>query len=191
MIADWRRGANGVVYLCNVEQEKLPPEFVGQRNGVTELAWSPDGQFFATAGLDGKVRIWDVRSKQELAVFDGHQGPLIRSLDWHPRQDRLVSCDQSGVALVWSWDGKQVRQDGSLKAQSDFQIRNICWSPDGSQIAVAERRQSFQGPIGIIRIIDAETFEPLDEFDASGFSSISWEQNSQGKSLMAIVTETR
>ena len=141
MIADWHRAVtNGVVYLCNVAQEELPPEFVGHRNGVSQLAWSPDGQCFATGGLDGAVRIWDVRSKQELAVFDGHKSPVIVSLAWHPRQDRLISCDQGGVALVWSWDGKQVRQDGSLKAQADFQIRNACWSPDGSQIAVAERQ---------------------------------------------------
>jgi WD40 repeat protein len=150
------RGANGVVYLCNVAQEETQPDFVVQQNGISQLAWSPDGQCFATDGIDGKVRIWDVRSKQELAVFDGHQGFLIQSLDWHPRQDRLVSCDQSGVALIWSWDGKHPRQERRLDPYGDdFKIRKICWSPDGSQIAVAEIQNGFRSVNSFIRIIDA------------------------------------
>lgn len=180
------RTLDGRVYLCDAEQEELRPIFVGHRNGVRQLAWSPDGHCFATGEFGGTVRIWDVRSEQELGVFDGHESSAIRFLDWHPQQDRLVSCDDSGDALVWSWDGTQSRQIRRLEPHSsDFQIKDICWSPDGSQIAIAERKGWRQGA-GLIRIIDADTFDTLDEFGGDGTDSISWEQNSGGNSLLAV-----
>jgi hypothetical protein len=44
-------------------------------NKVVALACSPDGKRLLTGHTDGKVRLWDVASRQELRALTGHQGP--------------------------------------------------------------------------------------------------------------------
>lgn len=94
--------------VTDVEQRVQTPsgrQTVRQGMPIYGVVWSPDGRFFATAGLDLLVRIWRIGADGapvEVARLEGHES-AISALAW--QGDRLVSGDLGGHILVWSLDG--------------------------------------------------------------------------------------
>ena len=43
----------------------------GHGNGVQSVAFSPDGRTLASAGADGLIKLWEMRSSKELATLNG------------------------------------------------------------------------------------------------------------------------
>jgi WD40 repeat protein len=48
--------------------------FTGHTDGVTSVAFSPDGKTLASGGKDRAVRLWEVATGKETAIFKGHKG---------------------------------------------------------------------------------------------------------------------
>lgn len=78
----------------------------GHTAGVAAVAFSPNGAALASAGLDGKVCIWDISNGLLQHVFIG-SGSIL-SLAW--AQDGLLLC---GV------------EDGSIAAITVSTVRGI------------------------------------------------------------------
>ena len=66
---------SGPIYLIDSEQGELRRSFPGHGFGTMALAWHPDGATLASAGQDGKVRLWDVISGEQT-------GELAGGADW-------------------------------------------------------------------------------------------------------------
>ena len=45
--------------------------FQGHRAGIYALAFSPNGQYLASAGEDRRIRIWDIAQGTSLKEFKG------------------------------------------------------------------------------------------------------------------------
>ncbi|KAI9069597.1 WD40 repeat-like protein [Trametes sanguinea] len=60
----------------------------GHDRGITSVAFSPGGSYLATAGLDGKVCVWDVSATRLLYSFEG-ESPVL-SIVWLPPADNLI-----------------------------------------------------------------------------------------------------
>jgi WD40 repeat protein len=94
--------------VTDVEQQVQTPSgrrTVRQEMPIYGVAWSPDGRYFATGGLDRLVRIWRIQPEgapTEAARLEGHES-AISALIW--RGDHLVSGDLGGHIRIWRLDG--------------------------------------------------------------------------------------
>ncbi|KAL7279761.1 hypothetical protein ACG7TL_006168 [Trametes sanguinea] len=62
----------------------------GHDRGVTSVSFSPEGRYLATAGLDGRICVWDVPATRLLYCFEG-DSPVL-SLSWMPPTEGLILC---------------------------------------------------------------------------------------------------
>jgi WD40 repeat protein/tRNA A-37 threonylcarbamoyl transferase component Bud32 len=81
----------------------------GFRVGALKLAFSPDGRQLASAGIDGKIKLWDAATERELRVLTGHPEAVL-SVAFSADGTRLVSASRKHIVKVWdAATGKELR----------------------------------------------------------------------------------
>jgi WD40 repeat protein len=109
-------------------------------------AFSSDGSRILTASADGKIRIWNAGSHEQLAAF-GEVSGLNRAV-LSPDGARVVAAYSDGTARIWdTHTGKLV---GALTAPGGWGLTDAAFSPNGELIATA-------GADGLARLWDART----------------------------------
>jgi WD40 repeat protein len=73
----------------------------GDTGSVLSVAWSPDGQTIAAGSFEGFIKLWNVRTRRELASLRGHVNMLM-ALQFSSDGRHLVSGSGDGTWRVWS-----------------------------------------------------------------------------------------
>ncbi|HJZ57369.1 MAG TPA: serine/threonine-protein kinase, partial [Gemmataceae bacterium] len=81
--------------LCKVE-----PLVLQDSTEVYGVVFSPDGERIASAGKDGKVKIWNSRTGQIIQEFPTHETAAC-SVAFHPEGRHLASAGADGLVKVW------------------------------------------------------------------------------------------
>ena len=70
---------------------------------ITDCQFSPDGQVFATCGIDGLVNVWDTKTGK-LIVELNHpiEEAEINTVRFHPKQPWLLAPKDSN-ACIWDY----------------------------------------------------------------------------------------
>lgn len=104
--------------------------FQGHQGAITALAYSPDGRFVVSGGLDGSLHLWDVTSGRELRVLMGHVGS-VTDVAWSPDGRSLASGGEDHTVRIWdAVRGLQLRQ---LSGHPET-LQRVAFLPDGRQI---------------------------------------------------------
>jgi len=90
------------LHVYETAGNQLVAELGAWEPGIWSVAFSPDDTRVACACSDGTVRLWDIRSRQELIALRGHQG-AARAVAFSADGNRLYSV--GGDLVVREWDG--------------------------------------------------------------------------------------
>jgi WD40 repeat protein len=76
------------------------PGFGGPGMTTATIAISADGRTLAAGSSDRSVRLWDLRTGQELGAYTGHQSSVL-SVAFAPDNQTVISGSNDTTALVW------------------------------------------------------------------------------------------
>jgi WD40 repeat protein len=119
------------------------------------VAFSPDSQRLASAGLDKMVRLWDVTTGQEVLTLRGH-ADLVGRVLFSPDGQRLASASADGMVRVWDASpfGESADRRILTVCEDGGAIYGLTFSPDSRRLASA-------GSDNAVKIRDAETGREL------------------------------
>ncbi len=106
------------------------PSKVAPALGITDLAWSPDGRFLASAFEDQVINIWDLSNNVPTQPLVIHHIGRAPALAWSPTNDELASAwgdDEHRQILIWdTHTGSLIR---TLEDDTN-RFKWVLWSPD-------------------------------------------------------------
>jgi WD40 repeat protein len=105
--------------------------YTGHAQAVFTLAWSPDGEWIASAGADGTVRVWHPTTGFTRFTYRGHAQQVL-SLSWSPTGTWIASGDADNTVQVW--DATTGSRLFVYRGHSAT-VNAVAWSPDGKRIA--------------------------------------------------------
>lgn len=115
--------------LCHAEIRAVAP----QSGPVRAVAFSPDGQFLATAGNDPVVRIWKAANGQLAHSLSGH-GDWVSSLAFSPDGTMIASASKDKTIRLWDTSDGRERK---VLTGHKLPVNAIAFSPDGETLASA------------------------------------------------------
>jgi WD40 repeat protein/serine/threonine protein kinase len=105
----------------------------GHGNGVTGVAYSPDGRRLASASVDQTVKVWEAATGKEMLTLKGHTG-AVASVAYSPDGRCLASAGWDRTVRVW--DAATGQELLKLQGHTDG-VTGVAYSPDGRCLASA------------------------------------------------------
>jgi len=134
-------------------KQSVSREYKGHRQKVHTVGWNNDGKKLASGSVDQTARIWNVErssSHRDCIELKGHSDS-VDQLCWDPTHSEYLAT-ASADKTVRIWDSRAGKSTHVI--QTSGENINICWSPDGKQIAVGNKED-------LISFIDTRTYKIL------------------------------
>ncbi|OMJ95589.1 hypothetical protein SteCoe_1010 [Stentor coeruleus] len=107
----------------------------GHQQLITQVLFSPDGHFIASASNDKSVKLWEGFTGQYLASFRSHVGAVYQ-ISWSADSRMIASASKDSTVKIWGMKKKGLLAD--LPGHAD-QVFALDWSPDGRKMASGGR----------------------------------------------------
>jgi len=107
--------------------QRRPGRQIRKAAAVSDLAFSPDGQWLATASEDGAIRLWSVKTGTLASRLDGHSGPV-----------RAVAFSPDGLFIATAGSEETRLWNGTLfRVVTPGPARGVAFSPDARLLVTA------------------------------------------------------
>lgn len=159
-------GVDGDLVVWDRETQRTLFTIKAHDNWIIDIDWSPNGQWIASTGSRGLVKIWDADTGLEHKTLDAHSDYV--GACWSPDSAQLCTSSNDGKAFIWD-----VATGTRIRDLTDQATMSIDWSPDGNQLAIALRD-------GAIKIweLSAENESILVESAGEEFKGMDWSPDS-------------
>ncbi|PHN07773.1 caspase family protein, partial [Flavilitoribacter nigricans] len=97
-------------------------------NGVTSVAFSPNGQFILTGSRDDTAILWDLEG-QIIKTFEGYSN-IVTSVAFSPNGQFILTGSWNGTAILWDLEGQKIK---SFEGHSN-EVTSVAFSPNGQFI---------------------------------------------------------
>ncbi|MDH4096375.1 MAG: hypothetical protein OEV81_16500, partial [Betaproteobacteria bacterium] len=138
------QGALLVSLIANLELKSL---FVGHKDDVRAVAFSPDGQTIASGSFDNTVILWNLQGQMLHRPLQGHEDGIMR-VAFSPDGRLLASASTDGTVRLWDV------KSGALVARLDHPEEVYGVAIDGSGKILAA-----SGKGGRIRLWNIESID--------------------------------
>src|SRR5258708_5408766 len=115
--------------------------FTGHLASVNALAWSPDGNFIASASDDTFVQVFELPTGTRRIIYKGHTEE-VAAVAWSPNGHFIASAGQDQTVQVWNADsgGAPVL---TYKGHTD-RVNGVSWSRDSHLLVSGSDDKSVQ-----------------------------------------------
>ena len=113
---------------------------------ITDVAFSPQGRYLASVGLDRTAKVWDVEAGTQLLDIDIFLNYVL-TVDWSPDGGQFATAGYDGRAIVW--DRATGQEVARFEGHQRGAVLSLDYSPDGTHIVTSGRD-------GSVRAWDAE-----------------------------------
>lgn len=163
------------VTLWDAASGQLLRHLRGHKDRVSDIRFSPDGQYFVTAGLDRKLLVWDRHSGEIVEELIGHPGQ-VNTLAIHPNCLLLASSGFYEQSIrLWSLS-RQINAH-FINAESGSSFTCMVDDPVRGQILAATSR-------GEIRIFEKESFRMVRVIQTGDYDFRSMDLSPDGSMLV-------
>ena len=149
----------------------------GHEQGISDVVWSGDSRYLASASDDKSVKIWDVAVGEDLLTLEGHTS-YVFCANFNPQSNMLVtgSFDEN----VKLWDVRTGTCIKTLPAHSD-PVTAADFNRDGTCVVSGSHD-------GLVRIWDTATGECLKTIFAEGNPPVSYAKYSPNGRFILVST---
>ncbi len=91
---------SGAIYALDPGTLSIQKVLRSHREGVRGLAISYDDRLLASAGLDGKVMVWQLPEGLRIRTLEGHEDG-VRAVAFSPDGRYLASAGKDGLLILW------------------------------------------------------------------------------------------
>jgi guanine nucleotide-binding protein subunit beta-2-like 1 protein len=126
-------GSDDLVKVWSLSEFRCLTTLRGHTGSVNSVAVSPDGSLCASAGKDGKAKLWDLGRSEHLYELECSEP--INQIAFSPNRYWLCSATNAGVKI---WDLENKKLVAELVAETDLKNKPVCtsisWSLDGNTL---------------------------------------------------------
>jgi len=93
---------------------------VGHSDAIKTVAFSHDGNFFASGSIDQSIKIWSLSKKKNIKTFEWHTKG-VNNVEFSASDKYLISAGYDDLLCIWDWKNQTIITEFKVK-HTDFSI---------------------------------------------------------------------